>query len=609
METAASASPLADRPAAASTELPPAAGASSPSASSPASSSANEDPPAHEKLPLPPAPAILKPSDPASDDDVGDAPSATGGGLAWGSSAFGLMKDRAATAKKTLAPQLQHMRDKTSKKCVIFVGLVHLFEKYQPTIVKAKTSASAGTERYSKAFHRIETMLLEAELTDSTALLKTKLAAAAPVAERIQTMGLNVMTDMYLGDISVDSLEQVDDPKRGCCHFLESYKTVQASADSPYRGTGLLRLSRARSTASNSSMLSADNDREASPAEQCLATSYVLGTILLFCGDLPVISHMSSVNRACRDFIVSERRLGRFCVRYGQLSPNLRFAFWEHTARVRKVRETSEFDFDTYLHMALSKGDATELIMTDVRRTYGRVAPHKRAANHKDEVSEEDLTNQLSEILHALAGRFPDVGYCQGMDYIAAHVLNKVKKRGAAQDARTEAESAFWLLVTLFERYGLHEMFAPGLHTLHVHCFQAQRLLELAQPKLAEHFAQEKVPVEMFAVGWFQTLFLYLNVLPAASLDRIWDIFLFEKNWKIMLRVAVALLQLSEEYVIAEPIDQIMQFFNTYADQADELLAEEALMERALSLKVTNNVLNKLQKQFVRHKRTSPTRS
>ncbi|RLN94225.1 hypothetical protein BBJ28_00021187 [Nothophytophthora sp. Chile5] len=562
METAASASPLADRPAAASTELPPAAGASSPSASSPASSSANEDPPAHEKLPLPPAPTILKPTDPASDDDAGDAPSATGGGLAWGSSAFGLMKDRAATAKKTLAPQLQHMRDKTSKKCVIF------------------------------------------------------LAAAAPVAERIQTMGLNVMTDMYLGDISVDTLEQVDDPKRGCCNFLESYKTVQASADSPYRGTGLLRLStllkglsRARSTASNSSMLSTDNDREASPAEQCLATSYVLGTILLFCGDLPVISHMSSVNRACRDFIVSERRLGRFCVRYGQLSPNLRFAFWEHTARVGKVRGTSELDFDTYLHMALSKGDATELIMTDVRRTYGRVAPHKRAANHKDEVSEEDLTNQLSEILHALAGRFPDVGYCQGMDYIAAHVLNKVKRRGAAQDARTEAESAFWLLVTLFERYGLHEMFAPGLHTLHVHCFQAQRLLELAQPELAEHFAQEKVPVEMFAVGWFQTLFLYLNVLPAASLDRIWDIFLFEKNWKIMLRVAVALLQLSEEYVIAEPIDQIMQFFNTYADQADELLAEEALVERALSLKVTNNVLNKLQKQFVRHKRTSPTRS
>jgi len=335
----------------------------------------------------------------------------------------------------------------------------------------------------------------------------------------------------------------------------------------------------------------------------------VLGSILLFCGDLSVLARVSCVNRACRDFIASERRLDKFCVRYGQLQPRLRFAYWQKITDVRRTREASELDYDTYLQMALSKGDATELIMTDVRRTYGRVAPHKRAANHKDEVSEEDLTTQLSEILHALAGRFPAVGYCQGMDYIAAHVLNKVKKSGAAADAKAEAETTFWLLVTLFEQYGLHEMFSPGLHTLHVHCFQTQRLLELSEPALAEHFASEKVPIEMFAVGWFQTLFLYLNVLPADSLDRIWDVFLFEKNWKILLRVAVALLHLSSEFVLDKPIDEIMQFFNTFADQADELLAEAPLMERALRLKVTNTVLSKLQKQHIKHKRASPTKN
>ncbi|KUF89096.1 DNA-directed RNA polymerase III subunit [Phytophthora nicotianae] len=290
-------------------------------------------------------------------------------------------------------------------------------------------------------------------------------------------------------------------------------------------------------------------------------------------------------------------------------SKNLRFAYWEKTTNVHKTRDAAELDYDTYLQMAISKGDATESIMTDVRRTYGRVAPHKRAANHKDEVSEEDLTTQLSEILHALAGRFPAVGYCQGMDYIAAHVLNKVKKSGSAADTKAEAESTFWLLVTLFERYELHDMFAPGLHKLHVHCFQTQRLLELTEPALAEHFASEKVPIEMFAVGWFQTLYLYLNVLPQDTLNRIWDVFLFEKNWKIMLRVALALLQLSEEYVMEKPIDEIMQFFNTFADKADEILAESTLTERALRLKVTNTVLSKLQKQHIKHKRASPMKT
>ena len=60
---------------------------------------------------LPPPALILKPLDPASDEDVGDAPTATGDGHGL----VGIMKGRAATATKTLGPQLLQMRSKTSK--------------------------------------------------------------------------------------------------------------------------------------------------------------------------------------------------------------------------------------------------------------------------------------------------------------------------------------------------------------------------------------------------------------------------------------------------------------------------------------------------------------
>ncbi|GMF35473.1 unnamed protein product [Phytophthora fragariaefolia] len=574
----------------------------SPAASSPASSSAGEEP--SEKLP-PPAP-VLKPLDPASDEDA-----ATGGahGLAG---AFG-------QEVRTLRGLLLETKVDVSKWLHCLVS--NRLEKYQPTIVKAKTSATAGLGLFRVGFFSFQVRVGDLESgfwvvflglttaasrmkegsTQGWSMLKTKLAAAGPVAERIHTMGLNVMTDIYLGDTTVEALAYVEDPKTSSCRFLERYKASNVPADSPTRGMALLRMSSTQSAENEPSL--------ATPAEQCLATPFVLGNILLFCGDLPVLARVSCVNKVCRDFIASERRLEKFCVRYGKLPSSIRFAYWEKTTQVRKTREASELDYDTYLQMALSKGDATELIMTDVRRTYGRVAPHKRAANHKEEVSDEDLTTQLSEILHALAGRFPAVGYCQGMDYIAAHVLNKVKKSGLAADTKAEAESTFWLLVALFERYGLHDMFAPGLHTLHVHCFQTQKLLELTEPALAEHFALEKVPIEMFAVGWFQTLYLYLNVLPAETLDRIWDIFLYERNWKIMLRVAVALLQLSKEFVMEKPIDEIMQFFNTFADQANDLLAEAPLTQRALRLKVTNTVLTKLQKQHIKAKRATPMKN
>uniref|UniRef100_M4BEQ9 Rab-GAP TBC domain-containing protein n=1 Tax=Hyaloperonospora arabidopsidis (strain Emoy2) TaxID=559515 RepID=M4BEQ9_HYAAE len=497
------------------------------------------------------------------------------------------MKDRAASASKTLGPQLLLMKDKTSKQ----------LGKYQPSIVKAKTSAAAGlTTAASK---------VKEGSTQGWSLFKTKLAAAGPAAERIHTMGLNAMADMYLGDTTVDTVAHVEDPKRASCLFLLKYKNGGVVVETPPRSTGLLKLTRAISA---SSAQSGENDQgttTTSPGDQCFSTPYVLGIILLFCGDLPVLARVSCVNKSCRDFIASERHLEKFCVRYGHLPSNLRFVYWAKTSNVQKTRDCAELDYDTYLHMGLSKGDATESIMTDVRRTYGRVMPHKQVADHKDEAVEDELTTQLSEILHAVAGRFPVVGYCQGMDYIAAHVLDQVKRSGCVHDMKGEAESTFWLLVILFEQYGLHDMFSPGLHTLHVHCFQTQRLLELSNPAVAAHFAKEKVPIEMFIVGWFQTLYLYFNVLPGESLDRIWDVFLFEKNWKIMLRVALALLQLSDEYVMEKPIDEIMQFFNTFADKAPEILAEAPLMERVLRLKVTNTVLSKLHKQYVKHQRTN----
>ncbi|CAI5739764.1 unnamed protein product [Peronospora destructor] len=548
------------------------------SSSSASSASSSEGEETSEKS-SPPA-LILKPLDPASDEDVGDAPTATGDDLRLAD----IMKGRAATATRTSGPQLLQMSRKK-------------LEKYQPTIFKAKTTASAGlTTAASK---------MKEGSTQGWSMLKTKLAAAGPVAERIQTMGMNAMTDIYLGDTSVDMMEYVEHPQSASCLFLLKYKNLTAS---PFRAKGLFQMTRG---ISNFSTHSVENDQVilTSPGDYIFTSPYLLGNILLFCGDLVVLARVSCVNKSCRKFVASEQRLEKFCVRYGHLPSSLRFAYWEKTTNVRKTRETSELDYDTYLQMGLSKGDATKSIMTDVRRTYGRVAPHKRPTNHTDNVVEEDLTTQLSEILHALAGRFPAVGYCQGMDYIAAHVLSKVKSSGSAHDTIGEAESTYWLLVTLFEQYGLHDMFAPGLRRLHVHCFQTQRLLQLAEPALAEHFASEKVPIELFAVGWFQTLYLYLNVLPAKSLNRIWDIFLFEKNWKIMLRVSLALLQLSGEFVMKKTIDEIMQFFNTFADNAEELLAETPLTKRALRLKVTNTVLSKLNKQYIKHRRTSLTKT
>lgn len=102
----------------------------------------------------------------------------------------------------------------------------------------------------------------------------------------------------------------------------------------------------------------------------------------------------------------------------------------------------------------------------------------------------------------------------------------------------------------------------------------------------------------MFVVGWFQTLFVYLAVLPKATVDRIWDIFVFERDWKIIFRVALSLLQLAEPNVIGQSIDTTMDVLNTFPEPMRPLLRPEALILDALSIKVTNTLLFQLREEL-----------
>ena len=110
---------------------------------------------------------------------------------------------------------------------------------------------------------------------------------------------------------------------------------------------------------------------------------------------------------------------------------------------------------------------------------------------------------------------------------------------------QSREECAFWLYSAMFTTYGLRDMYEPGLKQLKLCCYQFQRLLSAFLPHLFEHMVGEGIVVEMFVIGWFQTLFLYVDALPPATRDRIWDIFFFERSWKIFFRVGIAIMELA----------------------------------------------------------------
>jgi len=152
----------------------------------------------------------------------------------------------------------------------------------------------------------------------------------------------------------------------------------------------------------------------------------------------------------------------------------------------------------------------------------------------------------LRNVLRAYAVHDPDVGYCQGMAFVAGLLVIVMKE-----------EDAFFTLVGLLDspKYALSGMYAPGLPRFSevMHIFNI--LCREAVPKLAAHFDAFGVDHAMYASQWFMTLFSYS--FPFDVVMRVWDMFLFE-GWKVVYRVALAVLKLSEKELVLMDFEELM---------------------------------------------------
>ncbi|QHS76493.1 GTPase-activating protein GYP5 [Saccharomyces paradoxus] len=168
----------------------------------------------------------------------------------------------------------------------------------------------------------------------------------------------------------------------------------------------------------------------------------------------------------------------------------------------------------------------------------------------------EDKMESLFKIIKVYSVYDPDVGYTQGMGFIAAPLLI---------NCENEAES-FGLMVGLMKNYGLRELFLPGMPGLMLMLYQFDRLLEEHSPSLYNRLIREGISSTMYATQWFLTFFAYK--FPLEFVLRIFDI-VFVEGIEVLLKFAVNLMLKNEETLVKLRFDQLLDFlkdelFNYY---------------------------------------------
>ncbi|KAG9510871.1 TBC1 domain family member 2A [Fragariocoptes setiger] len=138
-------------------------------------------------------------------------------------------------------------------------------------------------------------------------------------------------------------------------------------------------------------------------------------------------------------------------------------------------------------------------------------------------------TMRLKRVLTAYSRHNPSIGYCQGMNRIAAVALLSLPE-----------EEAFWCLVAIIE-YIMPQGYYSDLWLAQIDSFVVSEFISIKMPGLHQHL--EKYGIELSLFAWFLTIFVD-GISPEIYL-RCWDCFLYEGD-KILFRLALALIKIHE---------------------------------------------------------------
>ncbi|CAM9492476.1 unnamed protein product [Lampetra planeri] len=161
-----------------------------------------------------------------------------------------------------------------------------------------------------------------------------------------------------------------------------------------------------------------------------------------------------------------------------------------------------------------------------------RTLPNNR---HFETQSSEGIV-KLRRVLLAYAWHNPEVGYCQGLNRLAAIALIYL-----------EEEQAFWCLVAIVECLMPPDYYSKTLLASQVDQRLFKELVTEKLPRLAAHFEQHGVDVSLITFNWF--LVLFVDSVGSDMLFRIWDAFLYEGT-KVIFRYALAMLKCREEQLM-----------------------------------------------------------
>jgi ecotropic viral integration site 5 protein len=256
--------------------------------------------------------------------------------------------------------------------------------------------------------------------------------------------------------------------------------------------------------------------------------------------------------------------------KYTLVYPGLRKQAWVSILNAKNYQMDYQKILSVLSNSSNLIGELKDLIEVDVARSFQK--------------NPEIHSTNLKNILEVYAYYNKDVGYCQGMNYIAGTLFL------VTQDEEISCKC----LSSMVEIFSMNSLFTNNLKKLKKLFYILDRLIVIILPELNESFKDAWIFSDHFSSAWFLTLFSSILHGKLEVLVKIWDLF-FIQGWKAIFKISIVILMTYSDKLIDKKFEDILYILGNLSNS--NIFTQEFFYE-VQKLKLSNSLIDEIEKEY-----------
>ena len=299
------------------------------------------------------------------------------------------------------------------------------------------------------------------------------------------------------------------------------------------------------------------------------------------------IFRLKNSNKYFKKLLSSKKILREYALN-GYLSQENRLIFYKTFINIVELKNNLKKEFSKYeikgeiYNETLSL--AKDLINSDeqFKNIHQQINKDINRTFYVDKFKEGNGKEMLDNILTLVAFIRPEIGYCQGMNFIVGALINFID----------DEETCFWIFFHFLENIGLKDLYLQNMPEYLIKLYQLNYFIKEFFPKMHHHLKTNAINLDIFFSKWILTIFS--NFLSFETLYNIWDIFMLDK-WKAIFKFSIII----ASYMKDDLINMDLHCYSSYIRNNNiNSLKFHDLSKYYYKYKINNSKLDELKEDF-----------